>query len=154
MKKKDVLIEFYAPWCGHCKAFAPRYENFAKSLSASTNLVVANMDATANEAAGVDVEGFPTIRLYLAGKKTEPEEYQGDRNEAALLKWIKSFELVEKIPEEITFPEEAPEAHGHDHDHGHGHDHEHDHDHEHEHEHEDGAGDEEEMPEEEVKKDL
>jgi len=160
MKKKDVLIEFYAPWCGHCQSFAPKYENFAKILAVNTSLVIAKMDATANEAAGVDIEGFPTIRLYSARNKTEPEDYQGERNEAALLKWIKSFDLEEKIPEEITFPEEAPEEHGHDHGHE-GHDHEHDHeghdheghDHEgHEHEHEDPMG--EEVPEEEAKKDL
>src|SRR5262249_31651955 len=76
---RDVLIEFYAPWCGHCQELAPKYEMLAESLRSMSSLVIAKMDLTANEVEGLDVQGFPTIRLYKRGKKTHPIEFNGDR---------------------------------------------------------------------------
>lgn len=46
---KDVLVEFYAPWCGHCKALEPKYDELAQKLAYNNNLVIAKLDATANE---------------------------------------------------------------------------------------------------------
>ncbi|MCP9259867.1 Protein disulfide-isomerase [Dirofilaria immitis] len=47
--EKDVLIEFYAPWCGHCKALAPKYDELGQKLSGEPGVVIAKMDATAND---------------------------------------------------------------------------------------------------------
>ena len=46
---KDVLIEFYAPWCGHCKSLAPKYDELAAKLAKEKDIVIAKMDATAND---------------------------------------------------------------------------------------------------------
>jgi len=87
---KDVLIEFYAPWCGHCKSLEPIYKEFAGSVSASKNLVIAKMDGTANDIVNpkFEVTGFPTIYFKPAGKA--PFLYNGDRTVKAFLEEIQS----------------------------------------------------------------
>ena len=46
---KDVLIEFYAPWCGHCKSLEPKYKELGEKLAGVKDIVIAKMDATAND---------------------------------------------------------------------------------------------------------
>jgi protein disulfide-isomerase A1 len=87
--KQDVLLEFYAPWCGHCKSLAPKYEELASLYSTvSDKVIIAKVDATANDVPD-DVSGFPTIKLFPANKKDEPIEYSGSRTVEDLAKFIK-----------------------------------------------------------------
>uniref|UniRef100_A0A0N5A4U9 Protein disulfide-isomerase n=1 Tax=Parastrongyloides trichosuri TaxID=131310 RepID=A0A0N5A4U9_PARTI len=78
---KDVLIEFYAPWCGHCKNFEPQYNELAEKFKKSQpNLIIAKMDATENDPPlNFKVEGFPTIYFAPSGKKEIPIKYTGNR---------------------------------------------------------------------------
>jgi protein disulfide-isomerase-like protein len=70
--EKHVLAEFYAPWCGHCKKLEPIYEQLAAKMAVHDDLIIVKMDATKNEVKGLELEGFPTIRLYKIGEKNEP----------------------------------------------------------------------------------
>ena len=62
--KEFDLVEFYAPWCGHCKSLAPIWENLAAAYKDSREVGIYKMDYTANEIdfPGVTVKGFPTVR--------------------------------------------------------------------------------------------
>jgi len=81
--KKDLLVEFYAPWCGHCKKLAPTWDTLGERYADSKDkITIAKMDATANDippSAGFKISGFPSIRLRPAGKD-EWIEYSADRS--------------------------------------------------------------------------
>lgn len=90
-KKKDVLIEFYAPWCGHCKKMEPDYLALGKKYKHEKNLVIAKMDATANDVSheSYKVEGFPTIYFAPSNKKESPVKFEGGQRDVdALSKFV------------------------------------------------------------------
>uniref|UniRef100_A0A914H4U7 Protein disulfide-isomerase n=1 Tax=Globodera rostochiensis TaxID=31243 RepID=A0A914H4U7_GLORO len=92
----DVLIEFYAPWCGHCNSFEPKYKQFAaKHNREERNLIVAKFDATENDVPEkYAVEGFPTIYFAPSGKKDKPIKYSGNRDLEDLTKFVKKHAVA------------------------------------------------------------
>jgi protein disulfide-isomerase A1 len=86
---KDVLVEFYAPWCNHCKEFANKYEKLAKELRHIESLIIAKIDATANEAKGLKIQAYPTIKFFPANNK-KGIDYNGGLETFDLLEFIKS----------------------------------------------------------------
>ena len=83
--EKDVLLEMYAPWCGHCKELAPIYDDVGRAFAKVDSVVVAKMDLTANEVDAALLErpkGFPTIRLWPKGAGARPVDYEGERESA------------------------------------------------------------------------
>ncbi|XP_074534587.1 protein disulfide-isomerase A3 [Halichoeres trimaculatus] len=87
---KDVLIEFYAPWCGHCKSLEPKYKELGEKLANDPNVVIAKMDATANDVPSpYEVSGFPTIYFSPAGRKMNPKKYEGGREVSDFISYLK-----------------------------------------------------------------
>ncbi|KAK2151762.1 hypothetical protein LSH36_352g00009 [Paralvinella palmiformis] len=88
-ESKDVLIEFYAPWCGHCKNLAPKFEELGQKLAKETDVVIAKMDATANDVPSeYEVRGFPTLYYAPKRSKSNPKKYDGGREVNDFIKYL------------------------------------------------------------------
>lgn len=73
---RDALVEFYAPWCGHCKKLTPIYTELAEKLK-DEEVDIIKMDATANDVpAPYDVRGFPTLYWSPKNSKSSPKRYE------------------------------------------------------------------------------
>ncbi len=86
---KDVLVDFYAPWCPPCKNLAPIYIDVAEKLKKNNpNIVLAKMDATANEIEEVTIASYPTIKFWAKGKKNSPIDFDGNRDAKGFLAFL------------------------------------------------------------------
>ena len=85
-KDAGSLVEFYAPWCGHCKSLAPEWAQLSTLFKGTSSIVIAKVDASADEnkaiASEFDVKGFPTIKWFAPGS-LKPEDYTGGRTAGA-----------------------------------------------------------------------
>eukprot|EP00884_Botryococcus_braunii_P018975 jgi/Botrbrau1/5761/Bobra.0134s0030.1 len=95
--RKHALVEFYAPWCGHCKHLTPEYKALGAQVASDPKLknrvVIAKVDADAHRDLGekFGVRGFPTIKWFKRGAPVNsPEDYNGGRSADAFLAHIKS----------------------------------------------------------------
>ncbi|KAK9868741.1 hypothetical protein WJX84_002525 [Apatococcus fuscideae] len=92
---KDAIVEFYAPWCGHCKSLTPEYKKLGEAVSSDARLksrvVIAKVNADEHKSLGTrfGVGGFPTLKYFSRGKPVnEPIDYSGGRTKDAFLEYI------------------------------------------------------------------
>ncbi|KAF9585717.1 protein disulfide isomerase (PDI) protein [Lunasporangiospora selenospora] len=106
-----VMVEFYAPWCGHCKNLVPHYKDAAKNLKGIAKLGAIDCDDDKNRpiCSQYGIQGFPTIKVFPAirGKRTAkyPSDYQGARSAKAIVD-----HLVSLIPNDVQLVSGNPSS--------------------------------------------
>ncbi|KAK9929634.1 hypothetical protein M0R45_026727 [Rubus argutus] len=86
-----VLVDFHAPWCGHCKRLSPQLDAAAPLLASLKQPIViakVNADKYTSLAHKYEVDGFPTLKLFIHGV---PQEYNGPRKADLLVRYLKKF---------------------------------------------------------------
>merc|ERR1719400_662831 len=78
------IVEFYAPWCGHCKNLVPDYKKAAKALKGIVKVGAVNADEHRSLGGQFGVQGFPTIKVFGRDKK-KPEDFRGNRNAQGII---------------------------------------------------------------------
>jgi len=113
LDSEDVwLVEFFAPWCGHCKNLAPEWQKAATELKGKVKLGA--LDATVHQAKAQEygIQGYPSIKFFHGGRKDRGDatDYTGGRTAEEIVAWasekytdnIPAPEIVELISEEVA----------------------------------------------------
>lgn len=101
------LVNFYAPWCPHCKNLKPIYEEASRAIRKEgiKNVKLGAIDASEYQsyAQKYGIRGFPTLKYFPAGPKTENDakEYNDDRSSKGILAWAKSQAAEIRPPPEV-----------------------------------------------------
>ncbi|KAG4129973.1 hypothetical protein ERO13_D09G113100v2 [Gossypium hirsutum] len=86
-----ILVDFYAPWCGHCKRLSPQLDEAAPVLAGLNEPIVlakVNADKFTRLASKHDIDGYPTLKFFMHGV---PMEYNGPRKADLLVQYLKKF---------------------------------------------------------------
>ncbi|XP_073504623.1 protein disulfide-isomerase A2 [Phyllobates terribilis] len=97
---KNVFVEFYAPWCSHCKELEPIWEELGEKYKDHENVIIAKIDGTANEIDGLRVRGYPNLRFFPAGSERKMIEYTKNRTVELFSKFIDSGGVLPQDEEE------------------------------------------------------
>jgi len=84
-KEGDWIIEFYAPWCGHCKNLAPTWEELATEVKGKFNVAKVDCTVETGTCGGQGIRGYPTIKYFSKG---QTHDYSGQRTKEAFTTFV------------------------------------------------------------------
>jgi thioredoxin 2 len=83
-----VLVDFWAPWCGPCRAMAPQFEAAARQLEPQVRLVKVNTEEAQALGAKLGIRSIPTLSLFVGGR--EVARQAGAMGAADIVRWVQS----------------------------------------------------------------
>jgi len=86
---KHAFVEFWAPWCGHCKTFSSKWDTISLNLRGS-DVKIAKLNAKENKelAKKLRVHAYPKLLLFTKDAKDKPLHYKGKKSEAEIMNWL------------------------------------------------------------------
>lgn len=85
-----VLVDFWAPWCGPCRAMAPQFEAAARELEPGMRLVKVNTEEAQALGARLQIRSIPTLALFVGGR--EVARQAGALGAADIVRWARSHQ--------------------------------------------------------------
>lgn len=90
------MVEWYAPWCGHCQRLKPDYIKAATASKGIVRFGAINADEHKSIGGEYGIRGFPTLKIF-GGNKKKPEDYNGARSAKAM-----ADALIALLPNLVT----------------------------------------------------
>ncbi|KIX11352.1 thioredoxin family protein [Dethiosulfatarculus sandiegensis] len=81
------LVDFYAPWCGHCRQMSPNFDKAAETMAPDIRFAKVSTEAAQALAGKLGIKSIPTLVLFKGGK--ELARNSGVMDPDAIVKWVK-----------------------------------------------------------------